>query len=291
MKLRAACVLAVLTLIDASALAVEDFSGSGSFNTTAPTSSDIPNWTTGWGDPSITGWNYVGIVNGGPANGGGSGVYLRNGWVITAGHLGNIQTFSLNGTNYPVIANSTVGLTDSNGIPDVTLFEIAWRPSLPDLPVATRAPAPLSAFHNGSQVAMIGYGGGVGETWGLNTVTANDILVQVNNYFTTMDFETAFGTTTAGTRSATNYYTLVVGDSGGGDFINNSTSSRWELAGLNEAIDTDKDSYLIELSYYASQINTITSTPAPVPILPCAQIATIAALALTAVAGIRRRAG
>jgi hypothetical protein len=110
---------------------------------------------------------------------------------------------------------------------------------------------------------MIGYGGGQGETWGLNTVTQKNLSVQLNGYsYTTTDFETAYGTTTYTqgpfTASVTNDYDFILGDSGGAGFIYN--GSTWQLAGINEAVD-EKNSFLVQLSAYSTQINAVTSVP------------------------------
>lgn len=263
--------------------AVENGTNS-SFNTTAPTGSNIPNWGTGWTQPQgqtgVTGWNYVGIVAGG--GGSASGVYLGNGWVLTAGHVG-AAPFTLGGGQYLVVSGSV-----HQGIPwqddgtnytaDVTLFQIQpdgmttfSLPNLPSLTIATSSPVP---YH--SSVAIIGYGDGgsrTNETWGLNTVTTADELVEVES-FGSADFVTAYGTTTEGLNSATNNYFLVVGDSGGGDFIYNSSHGSWQLVGMNEAVGTAGDgnndtnySYFVDLSAYASQINAIVSSQG-VPAMP-----------------------
>ena len=79
----------------------------------------------------------------------------------------------------------------------------------------------------------------------------------------TTDFETKFGTSTSGLSSVTNNYALVLGDSGGGDFIFNSSTGSWQLAGLNEAVDANNDSLMIQLSTYAQQINATVPTPKP----------------------------
>jgi Trypsin len=244
-----------------------------SYNTTAPTNSDIANWTTGWGTNGVTGWNYVGnlSVSGGPATGD-SGVYLGNNWVLTAAHVanaGNIGagTFTLGSTSYSVIAGSVQTI----GTADMVLFQIDTTstpaPNLPSLTIATSAPTAFSILQAGSSVAMIGYGGGQGETWGLNTVTSINQSVQINansTTYTTTDFETAYGTTTHGLSSVTNSAQLVNGDSGGGDFIYNSSAGIWTLAGINEAVDLGThDSYMVQLSTYATQINSVTSVPEP----------------------------
>lgn len=238
-----------------AAKAVED---GGSYNTSVPTETTITNWSTGWATLGITGWSYVGTVNGA------SGVYLGNNWVLTAGHVG-AGDFTLGSTVYQVVNGSAKSITDGNGTADLTLFQIASAPDLLPLTIATSAPTAFSRWHAGSSVAMIGYGGGQGETWGLNTVTAISKLIQVGGYsFTTVDFETAFGTTSSGTASITNTSNLVVGDSGGGDFIYDSTANIWTLAGINEAVDGN-NSYMVQLGNYATQINTIRTASVPEP--------------------------
>jgi hypothetical protein len=238
----------------------------GTPNETAPTGSNIPNWNVGWTQPQgqsgITGWNYVGLVAGG--GGSASGIYLRNGWVLTAGHVG-AGNFTLGSGTYTVVPNTaytgftaTIDGTVSNA--DITVFQVQpdgvttfSLPNLSPLPIATSQPA------LGSQMAMLGYGDGnsqVGtETWGLNVVTARNEAVSINS-FVTNDIETTYG--------ASNVYYVVLGDSGGGDFIYHSSKSEWQLAGFNEAVDTNtNDSYFVQLSTYASQINAVTAQPVP----------------------------
>jgi hypothetical protein len=243
------------------------------YNTTAPTGSNIPNWNTGWtqlaGQSGLTGWNYVGQVNGA------SGVYLGNGWVLTAGHVG-AGDFTLNGTDYSVASGSARGLTNSfGGTPDLTLFKLTLSPNLPALSVATSAPTSFSQSQAGSQLAMLGYGGAGSETWGLNTVTSANQLVQVGS-FVTADFETMYGTVFAGSGSVTNNYALVSGDSGGADFIYNSSTQAWQLAGINEAVDGSNNSAFVEMSFYSSQLNTMIQTvpePSSVTFFACGLLA------------------
>src|ERR1700677_3611250 len=70
------------------ARAVEDDGTSpASYQETAPTNTNIPNWLSGWTQPSVqptgttytTGWNYVGTDDEASA------VYLGYGWFLTAG--------------------------------------------------------------------------------------------------------------------------------------------------------------------------------------------------------------
>jgi hypothetical protein len=150
------------------------------------------------------------------------------------------------------------------GTADLVLFKLTLSPNLPSLTIASAPPTPFSASQPGSQVAMIGYGAGQGESWGLNTVTAINVPTTIfAQSYITNDFETAGGTTVSG---VTNNYNLIGGDSGGGDFIYNSSTQTWELAGVNEAIGGFNSSYFDELSTYStSQIDPIIALPTPEP--------------------------
>lgn len=231
-------------MIPARAVVIDD-AGTLTYNTTAPTDTEITNWTTGWSGTGVTGWDYVGQVNGA------SGVYLGNNWVLTAGHVG-AGTFTLDGTSYTLVAGSGQAITNAQGTADLTMFQISTAPTLPSLTVSLSGPAV------GTTVVMTGYGGGQGETWGENSVTQHNLLVQVTGYsFKTTDFETAY--------AGSNFAQLVSGDSGGGDFIYNSSTGQWELAGINEALDASNDSYMVQLSTYASQIDGLEAIPVPEP--------------------------
>lgn len=248
---------AVALLLVASSRAVEVTGNT--FNTTAPTSANIPNWNRGWGNGTVNGWNYVGQVNGA------TGVYLGNGWAMTVGHVGN-GNLILGGTTYPLAQGSMHLFANSDGSSiDLTVFKLTVSPNLPALSILPTDPVPFSQNQAGDSIAMIGYGGGKGETWGYNTVTEVNSQQQVS-FYNSNDFETDLGTTTAGTSSVTNTAFLVSGDSGGGDFLFNPATQKWMLAGLNEAIDDQNNSYLVQLDTYAAQINAITGlTSAPEP--------------------------
>lgn len=257
--------LAAFLLLPAHAVEMNDNSGNlnGVFNTTAPTSTDIANWNTGWGSPGITGWNYVGQMT----VGGASGVYLGNGWVLTAAHVG-ASNFTLNGTTYTAISGSAQNI----GTADLTLFQISTLPSLPSLTLSLAPPVPFSQFQPGSSVAMLGFGGGHGETWGLDTVTQINQTVDLHPSFPYIsnDFLTINGTYHDGSATNINSYQLVGGDSGGGDFIFNVGTQTWELAGINEITGTGtfngQDvglSGMVQLNTYAAQIQSVVATPEP----------------------------
>lgn len=246
--------LLLIFLLPSAPMAVEavEVLGSGtSYNTSVPTTAPDSNWVAGWGATGISGWDYVGQVNDA------SGVYLGNNWVLTAGHVtlgGTPSSFILNGVTYSAVPGSAQGLVGSTGTADITLFQLTLAPDLPALTISGAPPTP-----NSSKVVMIGFGGG--KTWGYNTVTGT---TGVNlGGFHSSDFTTAYGTFGHGPNAFTNNAVLVVGDSGGGDFLFNSATSSWELAGINEAVNGANTSYMVDLSAYAAQINSITAIPEP----------------------------
>lgn len=269
--------------------AIETNETTGAYDTTAPTSTDIPDWNTGWGADSVTGWNYVGEVNGA------SGVYIGNGWVLTAGHVG-FGNFTLGGVTYTAVANSSQSISNSKGTADLLLFQIASPPELPSLTLSTGLPVAFSSKQTGSLVAMLGFGGGYGLTWGLDTATEINELITPGGYtYVSTDFFTDNGQVVRGSSSITNNATLVDGDSGGGNFTYNATTRKWELTGINEVTGSYSDysgnyagngtfSGMVQLNIYATQINAIVNTP-PVtdtPTMPLPALFVMACLLLLA---------
>jgi hypothetical protein len=275
----------------------------GSFDTTPPANSDIPNWVTigdtddtGWGAPGITGWKYVGII------GSASGVYLGNGWVLTAGHVG-YGNFTLNGTVYAAISGSGQYIApdaSTQTSADLYVFQIKSPPSLPPLIISAHPPVAFSSSQAGSSVAILGYGGSAPNlSWGLNTVTEINVSVDLTqgspSYpFISNDFLTDDGAVNRGSSSITNNFTLYGGDSGGADFIFNATTGKWELAGINEITGSysnysgtyDGNGYfsgMVQLSTYASQINAIVNpAPTDTPTMPLPALLVMACLLLMA---------
>ena len=248
----AALLLAAFLLQPAQAV-----QSNGIYNTTAPTVSDIPNWNTGWATPGKTGWDYVGQVNGA------SGVYLGNGWVLTAAHVG-AGTFTLNSVPYGFVSGSSHAISDVNGTADLTLFQISTSPALNSLTLALNDPEVKTTTNPGSQVAMIGNGGG--KSWGLNTVNFTNELITPTGYtYVSNDFITVQGPFTNGGATTNNPAILVSNDSGGADFIYDPVAGMWILAGINEVAGTAMIgpgtypvSGFVQLNTYQSQIQSLT---------------------------------
>jgi len=306
MALRLLLLSLLLLATSHSSLAVVNYTtgtATPTYNTTAPTNSNIPNWQSGWSQPTgttgVTGWNYVGSING-SQSGLASGVYLGNGWVITCAHLGTGSlNFKLNGVTYPyvpgsvhtftgtatqkVVGTGTTTTTVVNQV-DMLIFQVSPAPNLPTLPLRSSDPV-----ENSSKVVMIGYGDGgslTNKTWGYNTInySPSNYLNLSGSSLWSNDFVTLNGTSAE--------YQLVGGDSGGADFIYNSTLSRWELAGLNEGNSPGVFSAFVQLNnstfstvesntpttgetttytgttVYAAQIVEIITPPEPTPALP-----------------------
>ena len=100
----------------------------------------------------FAGWDYVGSVNGL------SGVYLGDGWVLTAHHVGP-GDFELEGTTYHWLPGTDVRLQNTDGSPaDLVIFSIYPYPvDLP--PLALRSEPPVV----GDFVIMVGCGRNRGE--------------------------------------------------------------------------------------------------------------------------------
>jgi hypothetical protein len=119
-------------------------SADGTANTSAP--ADDPGWAN---------VGRIGFL---------TGVYLQDGWMLTANHVYTPNFVYLNGdpTQYNTIAGSEVRLRNpepNGGLVDLKLVRIN---ATPDLPPVTLSTAPASI---GEDVVMIGYGRNRGSAW------------------------------------------------------------------------------------------------------------------------------
>lgn len=249
--------LALAVFAAAPARAVIIASGDGSGNTTAPAD-----------DP---GFVHAGRI------GGLSAVYLGNGWVLTANHVGANDSL-IAGTIYPHIPGSAIQLQNPDlSYADLLVFRLALPPALPTLAIRASAPPP------GASLVMIGHGRNRGAAtswmgipgwywagtnairWGTNLVSQNGLDVNLPGT-KTRSFDTDF-TQSGGT---THEAQAAVGDSGGAVFLKNGT--QWELAGILYAIAPFDGqpantalygnlSYAVDLSYYRTQLVSIVAQP------------------------------
>ncbi len=250
-------VLATSAVLPASpAFAALIATGDGTGNTTAPAS-----------DP---GFNRVGVVNGL------SGVYVRNGWVLTASHVGE-GALVLDGTSYAAVPDSTVRFTNPDSTPaDLIAFKLATRPPLADVAISD-SPAALNTL-----ITVIGYGADRGvatswmglsgwqwsgshtKRWGTNRISRIDEIS-----LDTRAFQITFDNVSnppAGQHEAD----IVTGDSGGGAFTGSGGSAR--LVGILFAHATfvgqpgstslyGNAGMIVDLYAYRSAILAITDRP------------------------------
>lgn len=233
--------------------------GDGTGNTEAP--------------PDDPGFAYVGNV-------GVSVVYLRNGWVISANHV-EPHAVRLQGKLHRYIEGSKRRVRNRDEIfrPDLAVFKIHPRPTLPPLAIRTSPPTA------GDPVVLIGRGRNRGAPlewngfagwewlakrtmrWGTNLVEETGVDVSITGNDLTHAFTTRFDPPPATEHEAQ----VANGDSGGGAFIKN--GERWELAGVlfgasghagqPEASTLFGNKTLIaDLSRYREEIFTLTAAPA-----------------------------
>lgn len=249
------------------ASAVVITTGDGTGNVTAP--------------PDDPGFANVGRV-------GSTGVYLGNGWVLTANHVG-ANDIAFGGVLYQHVPESAVRLKTGAANSDVLLFRIQDPPALPALEIAKASPA------YGEAVVMVGNGNNraidmthwdaawqevtppppgeyqgwkqsSGRTvrWGTNVITLVHLEVTALGG-TTNEFGVDFD-------DLADEGQAVAGDSGGAVFVER--DGQWQLLGmmnfvqlfLNQPGSTEvfgNRTYAADLSYYRPQIMEIISAPVP----------------------------
>ena len=245
-------------LVAAPAPAVLIASGDGTGNTTAP--------------PADPGWSHVGAVNG--PSGVLSGVYLGDGWVLTANHVGT-GPITLGGVSYPVVPGSSMRLEHSAGVlTDLLLFRLIADPGLATLPIAVTSP-PVS-----TQAVLMGRGRNRGaaytfsgktgwrwaatytQRWGTNAVSQASFDLTLNGQPLRV-----LGFSFDNLGSTTPEAIVTTGDSGGAAFVGNSLAgilvARWSYGGQASSSSVfGNGSYVADLSYYRNQILTVTADTA-----------------------------
>jgi hypothetical protein len=266
---------------------------------TTPASAVVINTLTGSGNtsapPDDPGWANVGVL------GIGTGVYLGNGWVLTAAHVGG-GSIVLNGGTYAMLAGSGTTLTN-NGAPgksastDLTMFQLtSTPPGLPDVSISATSLAanaattmigsgrdrgaftqwsvntsvtPWAWTEVSSGGNFAGYKTASGRTmrWGTNNVSASGVWID-DGYGDIYSLATVFNDSGSPSSEAQAAY----GDSGGAIFHKN--GSAWELAGMILTVagysgqpDPGANAvygnatYGADLSFYRSQIMVIVPEP------------------------------
>lgn len=201
-------------------------------------------------------WNNVLNVNGS------SGVYIGNGWVLTAKHVysgAGVATVIHEGTTYGVDTSLTLDFSDGSISPaevDLRLFRL--NTIIPGLSTLS-----IGSVTSADAITMIGRGGGT-KRWGTNEVEDIDLLIGIGDPATRhiTSFYSDYDTATTGEAQA------IGGDSGGGVFHND--GSGWKIAGIMIAvgsIDGSQVTVNAQLDEYQSEIEAhiIANSPAPIP--------------------------
>lgn len=222
------------------------------------------------------GWAHVG------QRGSLSGIHIRDGWVLTASHVGGGELL-LDGTTYPLVPDSWQQLQNPDGSDtraDLGLFRVQPAPDLPELPLRE---APLLP---NTRVVLVGYGQRRGDgfewngvpgfrwrgpglkRWGANRVRQVGLDVRIGP-LRTHCFDMAFSGPGSGHDTQ-----AAVGDSGGAVLARH--GGRWELAGVMIAISTfpgqppstslyGNTTTAADVSYYRSQILAVMEGRVPRP--------------------------
>ena len=190
--------------------------GDGTGNTTAPAA-----------DP---GFANVGTI----ANT--TGVYVRNGWVLTANHVG-ANPIVLLGVTYQPVSGSRVQFANPDlTMADLIAYKLQTKPPLPDLQLANNAPTigtTVTVIGNGidrgASTTFMGVEGwfwGPSRTlrWGTNDITITNAIAN-----DTFSFVTEFDDIPGGPPGQ-HEADLINGDSGGGAFTGSGASA--ELIGI-----------------------------------------------------------
>ena len=219
-----------------------------------------------------TGFENVGRI------GGTTGVYLGDGWVLTAGHVGAGE-LQLGAGRYPAVPGSWVPVRGGGGAsaPDLGLFRVDPKPPLPRLEIARREPKP------GDPLLLVGCGVGRGEAlewdgragwrwsqpsvcrWGRNQIAAVELDTATGGASTRV-FATLFSEGEPEEAQAAH------GDSGGAGFA--ARQGGWVLAGIMIAVKSfphqpaessvvGDSTHLADLSHYRAEILSIVGGAPP----------------------------
>ncbi|MFT5464962.1 MAG: hypothetical protein ACI8UO_000048 [Verrucomicrobiales bacterium] len=171
-------------------------------------------------------------------------VYIGNGYVLTAAHVGSGVFRLSDGSSYLPVTGSEQQIYNRSGSKaDLLLFRIAFGPldSIAQLQEIPFGPIPPPA---GSQVLVLSAGRGAEKPsyawddrsvvrWGLNRVE------QVyTDWIETFEFRTAGFST--GFEAGSGDCQAAPGDSGGAAFVFNQKAGIWQLGGIILAVDSEE---------------------------------------------------
>ena len=251
MRLLWMILLAVLLADPAAGVLID--SGDGGGNTSPPAD-----------DP---GFAHVG------RRGGLTAVYVGNGWVLSAAHVG-FGAVAIGGVSHPAVAGSRVIFDHpGGGDADLQAFRIDPAPPLPLLPIRASVPS------LGDEVILVGNGrnreegwlkwqrlfgrawaSGSSLRWGTNRIDLVGVDVQVGGRVT-RSFRTEYRQ-----NDSEHEAQGVTGDSGGAVFARSAGEGGvWELAGVifaatslpsqpAESTFDGNETYIVDLSHYLDQI-------------------------------------
>ncbi|MEM7576978.1 MAG: trypsin-like serine protease [Planctomycetota bacterium] len=173
----------------------------------------------------------------------GSGVYLGDGWVLTAAHVAEdaaSMTFSVDGQQR--VAESTYLHPNWSSSALLAGNDLALVKLNAELPTITAATRMTTGREIGGKGASIGYGRTGDADTGYSTSTTlskrggrNTVDAIYNNRLLLMDFDSgaADDNATGRARPVRFEYLIAPGDSGGGLFIYQRNLRQWQLAGIH----------------------------------------------------------
>lgn len=199
-------------------------------------------------------WNQVvGVMDAAGTTYDASGIYLGNGYVLTANHVALYSTVELGGVTYSIDSSYTA---TQIGTADLKLFRITGAAA------TSTVHLDIDGVNGTGAVTIVGYGVGSGgattdgtssgylwgdsttrdERWGTNTVESSATVVGST---TTSCWVTTFDSSAATTEAA-----LTLGDSGGGMF--QKVGNTWYLTGIAIGVPYSNESLYGESNYFAA---------------------------------------
>ncbi|MFK7896629.1 MAG: hypothetical protein AB8G23_12385 [Myxococcota bacterium] len=210
-----------------------------------------------------------------------SGVYVRNGWVLTTDHVGE-GDFVLDQGIYPMVPGSLVRFENPDGtLTDLVAFKLGVLPPVSDLLIANEAPVMgegITVMGNGRDRGVAttwnglegwGWSGAQSLRWGTNQISFLGATILNTESFRT-DFD-PMASSMPGEHEAD----LVLGDSGGGAFavIDTGNGPKEALIGIlfarsaspeqpgNTSLDSN-DGVVVDLFAYRDEILAVIDQPA-----------------------------